>query len=37
LFVSESAKTFESSIDSATSTMRRQLIRYKDRLRRKSA
>ncbi|TXB63506.1 ribosome hibernation-promoting factor, HPF/YfiA family [Phaeodactylibacter luteus] len=37
LFVKESAKTFESSIDSAVSTIRRQLIRYKDRLRRKSA
>lgn len=37
LFVSESAKTFESSVDGAASTMRRQLIRYKDRLRRKSA
>lgn len=37
LFVSESAKTFESSVDSAVATMRRQLLRYKDRLRRKSA
>jgi putative sigma-54 modulation protein len=35
LFVKGSAKTFESSVDNAASVMRRQLIRHKDRQRRK--
>ena len=33
LVAKESAKTFESSVDSAASALRRQLLKYKDRLR----
>ena len=33
LFVKESSKTFEASVDSAADTMKRKLIKYKDRLR----
>ena len=33
LYVKEKNKTFEASIDSAASTLKRQLIRYKERLR----
>lgn len=31
LYVKESNKSFEASIDSATSTLKRQLIKYKER------
>lgn len=31
LYVKESTKSFEASIDSATSTLKRQLIKYKER------
>lgn len=31
LYVKESNKTFEASIDSATATLKRQLIKYKER------
>jgi len=31
LYVKESKKSFEASIDSATSTLKRQLIKYKER------
>jgi putative sigma-54 modulation protein len=33
LFVKESSKTFEASVDGALSSMRRQLIKYKEKLR----
>jgi putative sigma-54 modulation protein len=33
LFVKESSKTFEASVDGAVSSMRRQLIKYKEKLR----
>jgi putative sigma-54 modulation protein len=33
LVAKDSAKTFESSIDGATDAMRRQLLKYKERLR----
>ena len=33
LFAKESNKTFEASIDSAASSLKRQLIKYKERLR----
>lgn len=33
LFVKESSKTFEDSVNSATDTMKRKLIKYKNRLR----
>lgn len=33
LIVKETKKTFEASIDSAASSMKRQLIKYKERLR----
>jgi putative sigma-54 modulation protein len=33
LFVKESSKTFEASVDIAANTMKRKLIKYKDRLR----
>lgn len=36
LFVRESSKTFEASVDGATSSLKRQLIKYKERVRSKS-
>lgn len=33
IFIKETGKTFEASIDQASSTLKRQLIRYKERLR----
>ncbi len=33
LIAKESSKTFEASVDSAASSLKRQLIRYKERLR----
>ena len=36
LFVKETHKTFEASIDMAVDALRRQLIRYKERIRAKS-
>jgi len=33
LFVKETSKTFEASIDDALNALKRQLIKYKDRLR----
>lgn len=33
LFAKDSSRTFEASIDGAASALRRQLIRYKDRMR----
>lgn len=32
LFAKESSKTFEASVDQATESLRRQLVKYKDRL-----
>lgn len=37
LFVKETSKTFEASIDCAIDALRRQLIRYKERLRAKNS
>ena len=37
LFVKETNKSFEASIDSATDALKRQLIKYKERLRAKSS
>ena len=36
LFVKECNKTFEASVDNAANTLKRQLIKYKERLRSKS-
>ncbi|MCB0572707.1 MAG: ribosome-associated translation inhibitor RaiA [Phaeodactylibacter sp.] len=33
LFVKESSKTFEASVDNAITSLKRQLIKYKDKLR----
>ncbi|MCB0557388.1 MAG: ribosome-associated translation inhibitor RaiA [Lewinellaceae bacterium] len=33
LFAKEASKTFEASVDNATSALKRQLIKYKERLR----
>jgi len=37
LYVKESSKTFEASVDSASASLKRQLIKYKERLRVKSS
>ncbi len=36
LYVKETHKTFEGSVDSATEALKRQLIKYKERLRNRS-
>ena len=37
LFVKETSKSFEASVDSAIDSLKRQLIRYKERLRAKNS
>ncbi len=37
LFVKETNKSFEASVDSAASALKRQLIKYKERIRRSSS